>query len=147
VSVRKRTRVSRKGEPYEMWLADYVDASGTRRQKTFKRKTDANRFHDKARVDIIAGTHTPDAETVTVREAAALWLKTCEARELERSSLDQYRRHVDLHIVPFIGAVKLSKLTAAAIRALEDSLREAERSPVMVRKVLTSLAALVEDAR
>ena len=41
MSVRRRTWITRKGEPKEAWLADYVDQHGKRHIKTFKRKKDA----------------------------------------------------------------------------------------------------------
>jgi integrase len=65
---------------------------------------------------------------------------------LERTTCVQYREHVDLHIVPSIGAVKLSQLTLPMVRAFEDKLAS-DRSPAMVRKILTSLGSIVADAQ
>jgi integrase len=65
---------------------------------------------------------------------------------LERTTLDVYRQHLKLHIVPLIGAVKLSRLTAPMVRAFEDKLA-ADRSAAMVRKVRGSLGALLADAQ
>jgi integrase len=48
--------------------------------------------------------------------------------------------------VPLIGAVKLSQLTAPAVRAFEDRLAK-DRSPAMVRKVLCSLGSIVAEAQ
>ena len=81
-----------------------------------------------------------------VAEAARLWLESCEAAGLERTTLAPYRQHVDLHIVPLIGAVKLSQLTVPMVRAFEDALRKG-RSPAMVRKVRGSLGAILADAQ
>jgi hypothetical protein len=39
-----------------------------------------------------------------------------------------YEEHVDLHIVPFIGAKKLAELTVPAVNAFADQLRDAGRS-------------------
>ena len=92
------------------------------------------------------GIHAADHHSVTVAEAARLWLKSGDAAGLERSTLDGYRQHVDFHILPLIGTVKLSQLTVPVIREFEDRLR-AQRSPAMVRKVLSSLGAIVSDAQ
>jgi integrase len=62
------------------------------------------------------------------------------------STLTQYRQHVDLHIAPLIGAVKLSQLTVPTVRRFEDALRKG-RSPAMVRKILGSLGAILSDAQ
>lgn len=61
--------------------------------------------------------------------------------------MEDYERHLRLHIIPFLGSAKLSALTIAKIRAFEDALREAGRSAAMVKKVLVSLGTLVADAQ
>jgi integrase len=65
---------------------------------------------------------------------------------LERSTVAAYRQHVRLHIMPLLGAVKLSQLTVPMVRRFEDKLR-ADRSPAMVRKVLGSLSSILTDAQ
>jgi integrase len=79
--------------------------------------------------------------------AAASWLRAAEAAGLERSTLAQYRQHAELHIVPFIGGLKLSEVNAQKVRGLEDKLRDSGRSAAMVRKVITSLGLLLADAQ
>ena len=46
------------------------------------------------------------------------------------------------NIIPLIGAVKLSRLTAPMVRAFEDKLM-VDRSPAMVRKALGSLSSVL----
>jgi integrase len=149
VSVRKRKWKTKEGEDREGWLADYRDQAGKRHQKLFARKKEADAFLAQAKVEVRAGIHTADSESVTVDQAAHLWLETCQKESLERSTIDQYRRHVKFHIRPFIGSLKLSHLTAPMIRAFEDDLRKGDdaRSPAMTKKILTSLASLIGDAQ
>jgi integrase len=146
VSVRRRTWKTPHGEAKEAWIVDYVDQHGDRHIKTFTRKKDADAYHARVAVDVSAGTHTADSRSITVAEAGKLWLQSAEAAKLERSTLEAYRRHLNLHIAPFIGDVKLAQLTMPALRAYEDRLR-AERSAVMVRKVFTSLSSMLADAQ
>src|SRR5262249_40394985 len=89
---------------------------------------------------------TADSQSVTVAEAGRLWLEGCEAASLERSTLDYYRQHLERHIIPLIGSVKLSRLTVPMVRAFEDKLA-LDRSLVMVRKARVSLGALLSDAQ
>jgi integrase len=159
MSVRKREWITRKGEQREAWICDYFDAGGTRRLKTFRRKKDADAWSDRTGVAVLEGTHIADSASITVKKASELWLKTCEAAGLERSTLDQYRQHLRLHIVGddapadeqakglFIGHLKLSQLNAPTVRAFEDRLAEAGRSPAMVRYVVRSLGSLLADAQ
>ncbi|WP_434063659.1 tyrosine-type recombinase/integrase [Ochrobactrum quorumnocens] len=51
------------------------------------------------------------------------------------------------HIEPFIGEVLLTKLTIPAVRAFEDQLRENERSPAMIKKIIGSLGSILSDAQ
>jgi len=146
MSVRKRIWQNRDGSNGEAWVVAYTDQDGTRRIKTFERKKDADAYHARVAVDVRAGTHTAESRSPTVAGAGRLWIESAEAAKLERSTLEQYRRHLDLHIAPFIGAVRLAQLTVPAVRAFEDRLRAA-RSPAMVRKVLTSLGSILADAQ
>jgi integrase len=146
VSVRKRSWETPKGEIKEAWIVDYVGQRGDRHIKTFARKRDADAYHARVAVDVRAGTHTADSQSITIAEAGRLWIESGEAARLERSTLEQYQRHLDLHIAPFIGAMKLAQLTMPMVRAFEDQLR-ANRSSAMVRKVLVSLSAILTDAQ
>ncbi|HVQ81748.1 MAG TPA: tyrosine-type recombinase/integrase [Pseudolabrys sp.] len=76
-----------------------------------------------------------------------MWLKSAEAQNLERTTLEQYQQHLRLHIVPFMGRTKLSKLTAPAVRAFADKLREEGRSGTMVKYIIRSLGGLLSDAQ
>ncbi|WP_077962402.1 tyrosine-type recombinase/integrase [Ensifer adhaerens] len=142
-TIRKRTLPS----GAHAWLAEYRDGEGKRRFKQFKTRKLADDFLLTARGEVRAGVHVAESESVTVGKAGELWLATADARGLERSTADQYRQHVEIHIKPFLGATKLSKLNVAAVRSFEDKLRSEGRSPAMVRKVLVSLGSLLADAQ
>jgi integrase len=146
VSVRKRTWTAPNGEHKEAWVVDYVDQHGGRRLKTFARKKDADGYHATVKVDVRAGTHTADRTSITVAEAGRGWIETSTNAGLERATVDQYKQHLKLHIVPLIGAVKLSQLTVPAVRQFEDRLAK-DRSPILVHKVLRSLGSIVSDAQ
>lgn len=147
MSVRKREWVTAKGESKSAWIVDYQDTTGKRRLKTFKLKKQADQFAATATVEVREGVHVADSASVTVKQAGALWQASAQASGLERSSLAQYRQHIDLHIVPLIGDTLLSKLTVPAVRTFEDQLRQQGRSTAMVRKVLVSLGSLLADAQ
>lgn len=146
MSVRRRTWTDGKGAEKSAWVVDYVDTKGKRRLKTFKLKKEADSFASNAAVEVEQGVHVADRDTVTVEEAAKLWLKRAR-RRVERGTLVQYRQHVDLHIAPFIGSTLLSKLTVPTVSAFEDTLLDEGRSPQMVRKVMVTLGSVVADAQ
>ena len=144
-SIRKRSWQTDAGAR-TAWVVDYKDQAGRRRLKTFDRKRDADAFRIKAGDEIHQGTHTPDSASVTVAEAAEQWLERVELRGRERSTLKQYREHVDLHINPLLGNVKLSRLTTPAVDNFMHELLK-DRSTAMTRKVLVSLKSLLRDAQ
>lgn len=147
MSVRKREWISPKGEQKSAWVVDYVDGAGKRRLKTFKLKKQADAFSANASVEIRQGTHVADSASVTIEKAGKLWLASVDAAGLERSTAESYESHLRLHIAPFLGPTKLSALSIPAIRTFEDQLRDAGRSPAMVKKVLVSLGTLIADAQ
>ena len=147
MSVRKRSWTSPSGEMKEAWVVDYRDQGGARHLKTFARKRDADAYHGIVAQDVRAGIHTPDSKSPTIAKAGELWFTSCEAAGLERATLmASYRIVLDKHILPLIGAVKLSALTVPMARTFEDRLR-ADRSPAMVRKIMGILGSILADAQ
>jgi integrase len=144
-SIRKRTWKSG-GEAKTAWIADYFDQAGKRHIKTFATKKAADSWLVSARGEVQRGVHTPENASVTIAGAAELWIETGELERLERSTLRQYRNHVDLHIKPLIGSTKLARLTAPAIEAFRDELLK-KGSRAMARKVLTSLKSILSEAQ
>ncbi|WP_037471608.1 tyrosine-type recombinase/integrase [Sinorhizobium fredii] len=143
MSVRKREWTTPKGEKKQAWVVDYVDAKGVRRLKTFKLKKAADQFAATASVEVREGVHVADRDTVTVKKAGELWIATGEGEGLERSTINQRKRHLKFHIEPFIGDTLLSKVDA---RAFQDTLRAEGRSAAMVKKALGSLGSIFADA-
>lgn len=147
MSVRKREWTTDKGEAKSAWVVDYIDGTGTRRLKTFKLKKLADQFAATASVEVREGIHVADSATVTLEEAGALWLRSGDAAGLERTSMDQRKQHLNLHIVPFVGNVKLSKISAPWVRSFQDTLRDNKRSPAMLKRVTVSLGSILADAQ
>jgi integrase len=140
VSVRKR----KLGNGDVRWQVDYRDGNGVRQ---FPTKREADAFHFRAHSEVTAGIHTPDSASITVAEAAALWLSRCERDQLEPTTLAAYRQHVSLHIAPRLGSLKLARLTVPAVNAFRDQLLDDGRSRDMTKRVLSSLAAIVSEAQ
>jgi integrase len=146
MSVRKTTWKNRDGSQGEAWMVCYRDHAGARRFKNFKKKRDANAYHAEVRVDVRKGIHTADSISVTVTQAGQLWIESSTDAGLEQATLAGYQQHLKFHIVPLLGATKLSQLTVPAVRAFKDKLAK-DRSPSMVRAVMRSLGAILADAQ
>ncbi|MGX8011665.1 tyrosine-type recombinase/integrase [Mesorhizobium sp. ORM8.1] len=158
MSVRKRKWTTSKGVQKEAWLVDYVDQHGERRAKTFDKKKDADAYALRAGSEVRDGLHVVDSTSKTVNDVGQLWLTRAQ-NDLEHGTYLQYKQHLNLHIKPFIGNEKLSRMGMPRIRKYlddlaagdpslpEDDLRRAPRSPAMVSAVRTSLSSIFSEAK
>jgi integrase len=148
--VRKRTWKNKAGEQ-TAWIADYFDQGGkdgkpVRHIKTFKTKREAADWLARTQVEVQQGVHTPANLSLTVDEAGELWIAQGETDGLEASTVQQYRQHLDYHIKPFIGAVKLAELAPGTVQSFRNSLIKEGRSRVMAQKVISSLGSILAEA-
>lgn len=147
MSIRERKWTTAKGVEKSAWVVDYFDQNGKRHQKSFPLKKDAKRFESSTHVEVMDRVHVADRDTITIAEAGKLWLASCEEAGHERTTLSQYRQHLDLHISPFIGARRLNEATVPFVRAWLDELRKENRSDAMLRNVRVSLGSILSDAQ
>jgi integrase len=147
MAIRKRAWTTPSGAAREAWVVDYTDASGKRRLRTFATQGQAKAWATTAAYEVRQGTHPPASVSGTVGKAFAEWIEHCKGEGLERSTIEQRLYHLNLHIVPFIGSVKLSELTAPRVHQFMTTLRESGRSLAMRRKVLTNLKTAIAHAQ
>ena len=143
-SVRKRTWRSG-GKDKTRWVADYFDQNGKRHQQQFRTKGEADAFLVQARGEVAKGIHTPTSASITVAEACERWLRTCEQKERSRSTLTNYRRMVNHHIVPLIGGEKLARLTQPRIEDYRDELLK-RSTRYTTDKAIVALKAVLDEA-
>jgi hypothetical protein len=150
MSVRKRTRVDAKGETVTVWVVDYRDQDRKRYIETYAQRKLADARHAEIKVDLKSGTHVPIFSSITIMEAADIWIKAVELGRngrppAEMSTLRQYKGHLD-HILPRLGPVKLANLTAPRVAEFRDQLL-AKMSRALARKVLASLKSIIGEAQ
>lgn len=146
-SIRKRKWRDKHGGEQMAWVVDYFDQTGKRHLRTFPTKGAAEAWKTDALHQVKIGTHTPSSTSKTVAEAWALWVAECEDNGLERSTVRQRKQHLNLHVKPFIGNVKLAELTAPRVEQFDADLRKDGRSLAMRRKVLTNLKTALKFAQ
>lgn len=144
--IRRREWINPKGETKIKWMVDYRDSLGHRRFKNFDRKKDAEAWLVSAAWQSQQGTHTADSQSITVAQAADLWIAKAKADDRERSTLKQYQELASLHIVPLIGHHKLSRLTRPMVEIYRDEL-SATRSKAMTQKAVRALSSLLSEAQ
>lgn len=145
-SIRKRNWISQRGDRKTAWQVDYRDAAGHRRSKQFGRKKDAEAWSTQASWQVSQGIHTADSQSVTVKQAGDIWIARVEADNRERATVANYRAILDRHIVPLIGAERLSRLTMPSVRAFADKLLEG-RSRATAARALHHLRMILKEAQ
>ena len=89
---------------------------------------------------------TTSANTVTISDAAKLWIARCELEQLERATLHSYRGHVKNHIEPKMGHLLLTQLSAVDVRDFLDAMLRDSTRP-MAKKCLTTLRSIISIAQ
>jgi integrase len=152
-SIRKRTWKSG-DETKTAWVVDYFDQPDKRHIKTFATKKEADAYRTKAQHEVAGGIHTAESTSITVGRAADNWVADNKARGLERSTRDTWDGHVDNHIKPLLGGVKLAALTSPAIEQFATDLRsrptadnpEQRISASTAKKILGTLKSIIKLA-
>ena len=146
MAVRKRIWKTKTGEPREAWIVDYTDQAGDRHIETFAKKKDADARHDAVRQDVRKGVHVAASKSVTVTEASERWLADASQR-LERATCKTYAEHVNLHIVPLLGRLKLSEISVPVVAQFKKNLLAKKVKPQLIRKIVVSLGSIIADAQ
>jgi integrase len=131
------------------WRAHYRTPDVRQRNKSFARKSDAERFLTYVESSKLVGSFAdPTLGRLTVGE----WAERSSASQvhLKPSTLERYAGIVREHVLPRWGSVRLSDVTHADVQARVTGLT-ANRSPATVRKIHRVLALIlvmaVKDGR
>ena len=144
-TVRRRSWRMRNGGRKEAWRVRYVDQHGVTRTRQFDLKRDADAFRVKAESEVIAGIHTADSASLTIAEAAELWIASAQGNRRDAGTIKSYRELANLHIKPLLGSEKLSRLTQPKVVAFAEALK-ATRSLAMASKAVRGLSMILSDA-
>jgi integrase len=171
-AIRKRITAGKDGEKTTRQTVDFYDAQGKRRRKDFATKREADAFRIEMEDQKRKGTFRPDADKVTVKEAADLFLKHCRARmergeRMTRRNFQTYEGYVRNYICPDpdwhakkhakphhqfkffdkgIGHKTLWQLTTGTVTKFRDDLREFGVSVPTTRKIITMLKVMLDFA-
>jgi hypothetical protein len=144
-TVRKRTRIAATGEEKISWVADYFDQHKVRHLKTFKTRKAADAWLVETRGEVSRGMHTPERQSITVQEAAEVWLHRGTVESLERGTMRGYQAIVRLYIGPTLGAAKLATLSTPMLEGWRDRL-VSKHTRVQARRVLGCLKAILTES-
>lgn len=116
--------------PDGLWVATVsigYGSDGKRRRKTVygKTKKEAQDKLSKLTGEKLAGKLSVSTSNATVEEYLNSWLATCSQEGRGQTSHERNEQFIRIHWIPRIGNVKLSKLNATHLRAVQSELKEA----------------------
>jgi integrase len=128
-----------------LWVAEVRTGAGQKRRTVYgKTKAEVQEKLRRLHNDVAAGVGT-DAAALTVGQWLKRWLEIVKPT-VEPNTYGPYERHTRLHIAPYIGGLKLARLTKAQVRGWYAALTEAGVSPALQRKVGTTLTIALNQA-
>lgn len=130
------------------YVIDFYDQSGKRRWRTLPKgttKKEATEILRDIEKKVRQGTFTAVRNLPTFSELADLWLASKEAG-LRHSTYEQYRGHVDNHLKPAFGSLKIIHITFEMIENYKkQALLNGVATPTL-RKILVTLGGILKYA-
>jgi integrase len=106
----------------------YRDPNGRQRARHFERKTDATRFARSVQTDIERGDWLdPRLTRVTFAAWADDWWS--QVAHLKPKTRDDYRRTLELHVLPALGGMPIGTVDRVAMRRFVSDLTERDVGP------------------
>jgi integrase len=121
-------------------------AKGLKRKTIYGRKREEVRDKlAKALADQVDGL-VFDAGTLTVGEYLETWLRDVDKDTVRESTYERHENVVNLHLVPALGRIKLSKLNPAHVQGLYRERLESGLAPATVQKIHAVLHKALSQA-
>jgi integrase len=125
------------------WQIDYRDGQGRRHRATFDSRKEADNALTGIKARIGKGDYLAEKSLPKFRELAEDWFHGKADRR--PGTVGNWRAHLDLHLNPRLGDLRLDRIDVALIEKLRDELR-AKLSARSVNAVLTTAAAVFKLA-
>jgi integrase len=117
------------------------------RRKSFYGKTEKEaRAKADAALDLVKRGVDLSVRDVTVRQFLAHWIETVASYRVRPSTLRSYQGHIDTHIVPAFGNVKLRNLGPQQVNQMLANLVAEGRSPTTANRVRATLRSALASA-
>jgi integrase len=123
------------------WVVDFRDQDGKRRWQSYLTRDDADKALEKLGPAVRQGTYRPAAELPLLETVAHDWLATKAGHRV--SSQVGWQVHLEDHILPALGPLRIDRIRVADVDAFRDGRRAAGLAPRTVNKLLTTLAAIL----
>ncbi len=126
------------------WRASVVMPNGRRITKSFDAQADANSWANDREYEAAHGTwQTSASRRLTFGEYAEKWF---EALATKQSTADNYRRHLDRHLLPEFGDTRISAISNTDVQRWATQHRRAGHAHASVFRYVTSMKTILNAA-
>lgn len=133
------------------YRCDWRDKQGNRYRRTFDLKKDAEDFLSRIKVDIKDGKYLTAKTAPLFREVAEQWFEN--KRNRRPSTLVAWRTHLDRHLLPVFGDLRLSEIDVNTVEARRNAWLDQKPThgrvitAPTVNKLLVTLSSIFDFAR
>ena len=130
------------------WVLDYFDQHGKRRWKTMPQGTTKKEAQQKLgeMIKLVqTGVHRSPKEIPLFEDVAASWLNSKQT-VVRFSTLKQYRSHLAVHLNPFLGRIRINRITFDVVEQYKAQRLQDGVSVATFNKVLTTLGSIMQYA-
>ena len=127
------------------WEGRYYDVDSKHQSLYGRTKAIVKDKLAEKRAEIAQGTSITETD-LTVEQWGWEWMKTFKAGKVKHSTLDNYESDFRLHVVPYIGNVKLKGLTTLMVQRVYILLEKEGLSPKSIRNVHGMLHGMLDKA-
>ncbi|MDD3014239.1 MAG: tyrosine-type recombinase/integrase [Candidatus Gastranaerophilales bacterium] len=123
-SIYKSTKTRKDGTHREVWTIDYVDIFGKRKRQDFKTKSEAYNELKKIEDEIENGNYAQRDKTLTFEKAAKEYMELHAEIYCKPATIKAYFCHINCHLKPAFGSMKLIDITPKAIEKFIQARKE-----------------------
>ena len=131
---------------YSYRVKVYVDGKSI--SKTFKRKTDANRWKRKILVDRDQGSLTGNVpyKGIPFSDFSKMWMDKKVVLRHAPSTVYTYKRNIECHLLPVIGDTRIDRISIVLATKLVEKLQSEGKNQKGVHCILGLLKGMLNDA-
>jgi len=144
----ERTRypgIYRRGSRY---VVVFRDPAGRQRKRSAETLAEARILKASLAADIARGDYR-DVSGVRFDEYAREWCRTDKGRTgrgIRETTLEEYRKDLEIDVIPFFGRTRLSEIQPRHIKSLAQKIADRGVAPATVRTVMALVRALFATA-
>ena len=132
----------------DRWIIDFYDQHGKRRWKTMPEGATKKKAREELRrieESVQKGSYIPSAKVPGFSSVAKNWL-AIKKPDIRYSTYRNYAGHIENHLKPYFGVIQITRINYNIVEKFIQHCQEEGMSVPMLKKVITTLGAIMAYA-